>query len=60
MKIKSYKELIKHIKENNELIIDLTDLNNRDYIKTICFISGLTYLNGKIVKLQNKTFKIKY
>ena len=44
MKIKSYKELIKHIKENNELIIDLTDLNDRDYIKTICFISGLTYL----------------
>lgn len=60
MKIKKYNDLIKMIKENNELIIDLTDLNNHDYMKAIYFMSGLTYLHGEMIKLQCKTFKIKY
>lgn len=60
MKIKNYNELIDRVKENNELIIDLTDLSNHDYMKAICFISGLTYLHGKMIKLQCKTFKIRY
>ena len=60
MKIENYNQLIELIKTNHELIIDLNNLNNHDYIRTIYFISGLTYLNGKMTKIQSKVFKIKY
>lgn len=60
MKIKNINELIEIVKENNELIINLTELNSNDYIKAIYFITGLTHLNGTMIKLKYRTFKIKY
>ena len=60
MKIENYNQLIELIKINHELIIDLNNLNNHDYIRTIYFISGLTYLNSKMTKIKSKVFEIKY
>lgn len=53
------KEIIEH-SNGEEFVIDLYDLNNEDYIKTLYFLSGLTYKNGNLIKLQSKVFKVVY
>lgn len=53
------KEIIEH-SNGEEFVIDLNDLNNEDYIKTLYFLSGLTYKNGSLIKLQSKVFKVVY
>lgn len=53
------KEIIEH-SDGKEFVINLNDLNNKDYIKTLYFLSGLTYKNGSLIKLQSKVFKVVY
>lgn len=58
--LNSFNELEEIIKTSNEIIFDLNNLSNHDYIKTISFLSGLTYMNGSLIKLQNKVYKVIY
>lgn len=56
--LNNFSELQKLIKDTNELILDLANLSNQDFIKTISFLIGLTYKNGNLIKLQSKVFKV--
>lgn len=51
------KEIVDH-SDGEEFVLNLGDLSNKDYIKTLYFLIGLTYKNGSIIKLQSKVFKV--
>lgn len=60
IKIDVYGELekIKEFKEN-EFIIDLEDCPLKQRERIMDFLSGLTFLNGSLKKLNNHEFEIK-
>lgn len=60
MKMNAYGDLekIKEIKEN-EFILDLEDCPLKPRERIMDFLSGLTFLNGSLKKLNNHEFEIK-
>lgn len=56
MIIEKYSDL-KKVKNN--VIIDLSKLNSNLYIRALDFLAGLTFRNGRIIKLEKQKFLIK-
>ena len=55
-----YEELAEVTKHFKNFIIDLKHLNNRDFIRVIDFLTGLTNINGSMKRINKYTFEIKY
>jgi FtsZ-interacting cell division protein YlmF len=46
------------LKEENSIIIEISEINSKDRIRIIDFAAGLVYYNGKIEKLEKDKFRI--
>ena len=55
-KLKRYQEIFNIAKNNNEFIIDISELTIKESIRVLDFITGLTF-NGKLEKIASHTFK---
>ena len=55
-----YEELADVTKHFRKLIVDLKHLNNKDFIRAIDFLAGLTNLNGRLKKFNKFTFEVEY
>lgn len=58
--VNSFSSLDEILKDSNELTLDLSNLSNQDFIKTISFLSGLTYKYGSLIKIQSKVYKVSF
>ena len=56
MKIKNYSDL-KNV--GDEMIIDLSELKSKQFIKAINFLAGLTFKKGSLTKLENNKYLVK-
>lgn len=57
MKINHYNELEK-LKGEKQFIIDIKDANANIKIRIIDFISGLTFMNGNLKKIEQDTYEV--
>lgn len=55
-----YEELGEVTKHFRNFIVDLKHLNNRDFIRAIDFLAGLTNINGSLKKINKYTFEVTY
>lgn len=56
--INKYVDIYDIAKNNNDFIINLSNLSIRERLRVIDFLSGLIFKHGKIEKLSSDTFKI--
>lgn len=56
--LKSYREIFEIAKNNKEFTICLKDLSIKESLRVIDFITGLTFINGKLEKISASTFKV--
>lgn len=50
-------KIVEYLREEDGAIVDLSDLQNSDYIRALDFLSGAVYVkNGKIQRLDSKKF----
>lgn len=47
------------LKKGEEFIVDFENCKNTDKIKIMYFISGLTFINGSLKKIESDKFEIK-
>ena len=60
MKLKKYNDIftiIDNLKEDS-VIVDLSELSNRDSLRVLDFLCGITYFNGRLEKLASQKFKV--
>ncbi len=58
--IKKYTDIQNiEMKKNDQFIINLTDTDLKERQKIMCFLSGLTFLNGEFKKQNKDEFLIK-
>lgn len=56
MKIKNYSDL-RNV--SDDMVVDLSELSSKQFIRAIDFLAGLTYETGSLTKLEKNKFLVK-
>ena len=56
MKIEKFRDLLK---VKNKMVVDLSNMEIKERLKAICFLSGLTYQRGRLTKIACGQFLVK-
>lgn len=60
IKIRRFSDILQISKSlNKELTIDLSETNNKERLRIIDFLAGLTYFNGSFKKIDKDNYLIK-
>ena len=56
MKIEKFGDLLR---VKNKIVVDLSNMEIKERLKAICFLSGLTYRRGRLTKIACGQFLVK-
>lgn len=56
--LKKYQDIYDIAKNENSFIVDLSKLDIKQRLRVIDFLSGLSFKNGSLEKLNNYTFDV--
>ena len=60
MVIKKFEEFVSVVRNKENVCVDISDLNNRDYLKVVEFLSSLDYFKLYVERISRCKFSFKY